>query len=141
MKDCITLSFKAKKENVRIVRAVVRNFLVLKGVYEQDIFDSELAIDEAVANIIEHTYNYDESKVIIMTLVWENNEMEVILRDFGEKVDPGKVKPRDLNDIREGGLGVYIIKKIFDVMEWKNIEGPGNLLYLRKKYQIALKKE
>ncbi len=141
MKETMTLHFHAKKENVRIVRALVRNFLLLRGVFEQDIFDTELAVDEAVANVIEHTYNYDETKIIIFTMVWDGNSLEVLLRDFGPKVDPSKVKPRPLEEIREGGLGVYIIQKIFDEMYWKEIEGPGNLLYLKKVYKVPEKEK
>ena len=140
LREVLTMSFHSKKENVRIVRAVVRNFLLLRGVFEQDIFDTELALDEAVANVIEHTYKYDESKIIILTLIWEDGQLEVLIRDFGPKVDPSKIKPRPLDEIREGGLGVYIIQKIFDEMRWKEINAPGNLLYLRKTYEIPDKK-
>ncbi len=136
MKETITLSFAARKENVRIVRAIVRNFLLLRGAFEQDIFDTELALDEAVANIIEHTYKCDPSKYIIMTLIWNDGALEVLLRDFGEKVNPSRVKPRPLDEIREGGLGVYIIKKVFEIVEWKEEVTNGNLLYMRRNYKI-----
>ena len=135
MREILTVSFHAKKENVRIIRAVARNFLLLRGVFEQDIFDTELALDEAVANVIEHTYKYDETKIIVVTFVWEDGILDVLIRDFGPKVDPSKIKPRALDEIREGGLGVYIIQKIFDVMEWKDVE-MGNLLHLQKKYEL-----
>ncbi len=137
MKDIITLSFLSKRANVRIVRAVVRNFLLINGVFEQDIFDTELALDEAVANVIEHTYKEKEDEAIILTLIWhEDNTLEVLIRDFGEKVDPSKVKPRPLEELREGGLGVYIIRKVFDIMEWQDIPSKGNLLHLKRKFNI-----
>ncbi len=139
MKETLTLSFAAKKENVRIVRAVIRNFLILRGVLEQDIFDTELALDEAVANVIEHTYKCDPSKYIVLTLNWEDGILDVLLRDFGEKVDPASIKPRALDEVREGGLGVYIIKKIFDVVEWVEKVERGNLLHLRKSFNIPRK--
>ena len=140
MKDMITLSFLSKRANVRIVRAVVRNFLLIKGVFEQDIFDTELALDEAVANVIEHTYKEKEDQAIILTLIWDENKiLEVLIRDFGEKVDPSKIKSRPLEELREGGLGVYIIRKVFDVMEWKEIPSKGNLLYLKRSFNIPNK--
>ncbi|RKX48778.1 MAG: ATP-binding protein, partial [Thermotoga sp.] len=91
--EVISLSFPAKAENIRIARTVVRNFLLLKKVFEEDIFDTELALDEAVSNIIVHTYKKDESKYIVMTLTWKDdkNELEILLRDFGPKVDPSKI--------------------------------------------------
>ncbi|WP_084758785.1 ATP-binding protein [Thermosipho affectus] len=134
--DFISLTFFSRSENIKIARSVIQNFLAQKGIKEQDIFDTELAVNEAIANVIEHTYKFQRDKTIIMTLKWlEPNILEVYLRDFGEKVDPAKVKPRKLEEIRPGGLGVYIIKKIFNKMEFKDVEN-GNLLYLLKKYEI-----
>ncbi len=140
-RETLVISFHAKKENVRITRAVVRNFLLLRGVFEQDIFDTELALDEAVANVIEHTYQYDESKIMTLTLIWNTSGiLEVLIRDFGPKVDPSKIKSRPLEELKEGGLGVYIIRKIFDVMEWRDVNN-GNLLYLKKSYSIPSRGE
>ncbi|MBT1247528.1 MULTISPECIES: ATP-binding protein [unclassified Thermosipho (in: thermotogales)] len=134
--DFISLTFFSRSENIKIARSVIQNFLAQKGIKEQDIFDTELAVNEAIANVIEHTYKFQRDKTIIMTLKWlEPNILEVYLRDFGEKVDPAKVKPRKLEEIRPGGLGVYIIKKIFNKMEFKDVEN-GNLLYLLKEYEI-----
>jgi len=140
--EVISISFPAKAENIRIARAVVRNFLLLKKVFEEDIFDTELALDEAVSNIIVHTYKKDESKYIIMTLMWKDEvkELEILLRDFGPKVDPSKIKPRPLEEVKPGGLGVYIIQKIFDVMKFKDVE-MGNLLILKKKYQVPPRRD
>jgi len=108
-------------------------------VFDKDIFDTELAVSEALANIIQHTYK-GAPKYIVMTAVWvEPDTLEVLLRDFGPKVDVTKVKSRNLDDVRPGGLGVYIIKKIFDIMEFKDVQG-GNLLYLRKSFLIPPKK-
>ncbi len=140
-RETLVISFHAKKENVRITRAVVRNFLLLRGVFEQDIFDTELALDEAVANVIEHTYQYDESKIMTLTLIWNTSGiLEVLIRDFGPKVDPSKIKSRPLEELKESGLGVYIIRKIFDVMEWRDVNN-GNLLYLKKSYSIPSRGE
>ncbi|QTA38746.1 ATP-binding protein [Thermosipho ferrireducens] len=132
--ETITLSFVGKSENIRIARSVIHNFLSFKGISEQDVFDTELAVNEAIANIIEHTYKF-EPNYIVMTCRWEvSGVFEVLLRDFGPKVDPTKVRSRNLEDVRPGGLGVYIIKKIFDVMEFREVD-KGNLLYLRKSFK------
>ncbi|RDI92140.1 serine phosphatase RsbU [Thermosipho africanus Ob7] len=134
--DIISITFLSKSENIKIARSVVQKFLSQKAVNEQDIFDTELAVNEAIANIIEHTYKFEKDKIIKMTLKWtEPNVLEIYLRDFGPKVDPSKVKPRPLEEIRPGGLGIYIIQKIFDVMEFKDVSC-GNLLLLKKEYNI-----
>lgn len=136
MEDIISLIFYSKSENIKIARSVIRAFLSQKSINEQDIFDTELAINEAIANIIEHTYKFDKNKIIKMTLRWiKPNKIDIYLRDFGPKVDPSKVKPRPLDEIRPGGLGVHIIRKIFDKMEFKDVNC-GNLLILEKEYKL-----
>jgi serine/threonine-protein kinase RsbW len=139
LNQTVTISFSGLTENIKLARVVIHTFLTFRGVFDKDIFDTELAINEAIANIIQHTYKGDP-KSIVMTLNWiEPNELEVLLRDFGPKVDPSKIKSRELDDIRPGGLGVYIIKRIFDVMEFKNV-AEGNLLYLKRAFMLPPKK-
>ncbi len=140
LNQIVTISFSALTENIKIARAVIHTFLTFRGVFDKDIFDTELAVNEAIANIIQHTYKGDP-KYVVMTLRWTDpNILEVLLRDFGPKVDVSKVKPRDLDDIRPGGLGVYIIQRIFETMEFKDV-ADGNLLYLRRTFLIPPKKE
>jgi len=140
LNQTVTISFSGLTENVKLARVVLHTFLSFRGVFDKDIFDTELAVSEALANIIQHTYR-GEPKCITMTINWIDPDiLEVLLRDFGPKVDVSKVKPRKLDDIRPGGLGVYIIKKIFDVMEFRDVKG-GNLLYLRRSFLIPPKKQ
>jgi len=140
LNQIVTISFSALTENIKLARVVIHTFLSFRNVFDKDIFDTELAINEAIANIIQHTYK-GEPKYIIMTMNWmEPDTLEVLLRDFGPKVDPSKIKSRDLNDIRPGGLGVYIIQRIFEVMEFRDVE-EGNLLYLKRSFLIPPKKE
>ncbi|MFN3691856.1 MAG: ATP-binding protein [Fervidobacterium sp.] len=139
MDQTITMSFPGLVENIKLARSILHVFLTFRGAFDKDIFDTELAINEAIANIIQHTYK-GEPNYIIMTINWiDPDTMEILLKDFGPKVDPDKIKSRDLDDVRPGGLGVYIIKHIFDVMEFKDVS-EGNLLYLRKRYLIPPKK-
>lgn len=139
MDQTITISFPGLVENIKIARSMLHVFLTLRGVFDKDIFDTELAINEAIANIIQHTYK-GEPNYIIMTINWKQPDiLEVLLRDFGPKVDPEKIRSRELDDVRPGGLGVYIIKHIFETMEFRDVS-EGNLLYLKKKYLIPPKK-
>ena len=41
-------------------------------------------------------------------------------------------KSRELDEIRPGGLGVYLIKSVMDFTEWSFDEKSGNKLYMYK---------
>ncbi len=78
-----------------------------------------LAIDEALANVIRHGYDGASDRPIFLTIapLVENGAetgMRVCIEDHARKVDPSKIKSRDLEAVRPGGLGVHIIQEIMD---------------------------
>ncbi len=73
-----------------------------------------LAIDEAITNIIRHTYNRETDKEIHISLLNDEKALRITLRDFGTKPDLNKISSRDLKDVRPGGLGCHFIKEIMD---------------------------
>lgn len=132
--DYIELEILSKTKYIKILRETMKYFLKLND-YNNDeqIFFMELALNEAVANVIEHTYKFDELKRIIIKFELINSDFNIYIRDFGEKIDISKVKSRDLEDIKDHGLGVHIISQVFDNIMWKDINEDGNLLILTKK--------
>lgn len=140
MKDYLTVACSAKMENIRCIRSVTRSFLKMRHVSDEELFDTELALNEAVANIIEHTYKYDASQKIVFTMYWdeENRRADFYLRDFGQKVEIDRVASRDLNQLEDHGLGVHIIQCLMDGMSFcPHQVNSGNLLRLHKSYHIV----
>ncbi len=118
---------------VKTLRCVVKNFLTANNVKDDNsVYDLELVMAEALINVIEHTYNFDSTKLISCILEMKDDVLEMKIRDFGPKVKLESLKPRDLSKLREGGLGLYLIRALVD--EWKYEEVcKGNLLILRRK--------
>ena len=60
------------------------------------------------------------------------------IADHAPAVDPARVRPRDLDDCRPGGLGVAFIDSLMD--EWRiepGRDGKGNVLHMRKRITIG----
>jgi anti-sigma regulatory factor (Ser/Thr protein kinase) len=97
--------------------------------------DLVMAVDEACQNIIRHAYSgWDEPGDIVADFILEDGSLIVHLMDFAEPVDQGRIKSRDLDDVRPGGLGVHLIKSVTD--EAIFVEPPpgvGNLFKLTKR--------
>ena len=90
-----------------------------------------LAIDEALQNIIRYAYDFDKTKKILINLnKISDNNLRVELRDFGKRVSTSEIKPRELNDIRPGGLGIHFIKNIAKKISYEHKEDGGTLLTL-----------
>ncbi len=118
---------------VKSVRCVLRNFLAANDVNDEDmVYDLELALSEALVNVIEHTYKFDSSKLISCTFEMKEDTFEIRIRDFGPKVDLQKLNPRPLSQPREGGLGLYLIRNLVDSWQYEDV-CMGNSLLLRRK--------
>ncbi len=76
-----------------------------------------LAVDEAVTNIIRHTYKGEPGKPIILSAEIKDDHLHLRLRDYGPPVDKAKLKGRELEDVKPGGLGLLLLQSIFSTVE------------------------
>lgn len=78
-----------------------------------------LAVDEACANIIKHGQSWLRPKGRITVDIEESRKkIEIAVRDFCREKDVDKIKPRELQDIRPGGLGTHFIREVMDSVEF-----------------------
>lgn len=117
---------------LKIIRSGVTHVTQLCGFTTDDCNAVTIAVDEALANIIKHTYKGATNKKIVVSLRVLKDRFEIVLRDFGKKLDLSKVKSRDLDDVRPGGLGVHLIRSTMDEVVYDNSLSDGNRLTLAK---------
>ena len=103
----------------------------------QDLKDElVLAIAEAAQNIVKHAYKDIETnndKMEIKISLGTNNELEIGFFDKGKPVDGAKVRHRNIDDVKPGGLGTFFIQQIMDAVVFREGEKPWiNHLILTK---------
>jgi anti-sigma regulatory factor (Ser/Thr protein kinase) len=118
------------------VRKEVRQFLGKNGFDECATELMVLALDEACTNIIRHAYA-SCSKPVRLEMTALRAMVRFVLRDYGKSCDPKKIKSRELEDIRPGGLGVHIIKQAFDNVTYSP-QSKGTRLILEKKRPASI---
>ncbi len=118
---------------LRIIRASVGVLCELGGMDEDEKCQVVLAVDEACSNIIRHSYDGADDQPIICEGRIDEGYLVVTLQDFGKKVDPSSIQPRELSDVRPGGLGVHFIREVMDEVEFGNHAEEGTRLCLRKR--------
>ncbi|MCB0155199.1 MAG: ATP-binding protein [Anaerolineae bacterium] len=96
------------------------------------VFAIELAIGEALANVIEHSYEGKTGQEIHLTLTIDEAKLCLSIRDFGRKFDKVQYRPPNLNVPTEGGYGVYLIRRMMDEVNYIDPEGQGTQLDLVK---------
>ena len=93
-----------------------------------------LAVDEALANVMRHGYEGATDRPIWID-IWplEGGGLRLMIEDEARQVDPEKIKGRDLEDIKPGGLGVHIIREVMDVAKYERRPEKGMRLTLEKR--------
>src|ERR1700741_2634652 len=93
------------------------------------------AVDEALTNIVRHSYGNRLDQPIAMYFRRAQRRhdgqiqqgLEILLCDRGPAVDPSKLQGRPLEEIRPGGLGLHFIRQAMDTVEFTR-KGPTNRL-------------
>ena len=130
-------SFSATFDNLKNIRSMLVDFLNNHKLQVKEIKEIELGTDEAVTNIIKHSYKEENKKNIIQVeLETSENKVIIHLYDNGTPVNEEKIKPRELSDVKPGGLGTYFINKIMDEVRWKKSDKWVNHLTLIKNINI-----
>lgn len=136
--DFIEMRFPAKAEYVGVIRLSISGIASRMGFSYDDIEDLKIAMSEAVSNVVTHAYN-DEGEVTIGFGVYEDR-LEVMVADRGGSFDLQKIKTdigpydkevEEIENLREGGFGLFLIKALMDKVEINNKYG---VIVLMTKY-------
>ena len=132
----LELGVPARSDRLCDIRAAVRECVESAGCSEESTADIVLAIDEACQNIIRHAYKGNPEGLIELEICREGEDLVFSLLDSGPVVDPAKVKPRDLDDVRPGGLGTHFIQEVMDRADFLPRPGRGgNLLKMVRRIE------
>jgi serine/threonine-protein kinase RsbW len=130
------LKVDSKLESLPIINECIAKMMKGIGAGERNIFEVQMAVDEACTNIIKHAYSGEEGPItLICKLV--DDEFVVTIRDRGKPFDARSVPAPDLHaDLdkrRIGGLGIHFMRKMMDEVSYSFDAEEGNELTMRKK--------
>lgn len=130
----LSIGFPAQPQELGSMRHKLAAALAQAGVETVLRQSLVLAVDEACANVIRHAYGGACESRMELRLSQAGPELHFELRDFAPCVDPDRVKPRDLDETRPGGLGINFIDTLMDSWSLQPLtDRAGNLLTMRKR--------
>ncbi|MCW8936244.1 MAG: ATP-binding protein [Gammaproteobacteria bacterium] len=123
----------SRPDMLKPLRKFVRELAKKLNCCDESLECLVIAINEACMNVMQHAYNNRQDEEIIIEFWKDNEDLVIKIFDFAEEVEIEKIKSRDLEDIRPGGLGVHFINQSMDCVEYKHISNEkGNVLEMRK---------
>lgn len=115
------IKIPAKTENLETIRNFIISATKSLGFHEDEMNKILLAVDEACSNVIRHAYHFKEN-LMKVNLRIEAKKLTVTIIDHGKSFNPNKVKTPEmdkyLKSYKVGGLGMLLMKKLMDEVEY-----------------------
>ncbi|MEP6896419.1 MAG: ATP-binding protein [Chloroflexota bacterium] len=132
-----SVQFIAKFEYLDEIREFVGEIARVGGFDAKDVYNIQLAADEAASNVIEHAYEGVSNGVLELSCGVKANVITIILIDHGESFDPSEIPMPDLKaDLSErkiGGLGIFLMRKLMDEVHYETKPNKSNVLTMIKR--------
>jgi serine/threonine-protein kinase RsbW len=110
----------------------------LTGLSEACITDVNICLDELFTNIVSYGFEDDLAHIIRFAMDLDNQVLTLSIEDEGVPFNPLEKKdpevPADLIDVRIGGLGIHIVRKLMDDIRYTRKQGK-NKLTMKKSIQ------
>lgn len=129
-------TFPANKTSLQAISEMVCTFAKSLGFSPKQVYEIDLAVDEACSNIIDHAYGPRSEEDFLVKLSSDELGMTIVLEDHGLPFDPAEVPSPDLESPleqrQERGLGVFLIHQLMDGVAYKRVDDTTNRLIMRK---------
>jgi len=147
MKKVLDLWFFAfSRRSLRHIRALVADMTLDMGLSEEESYDIETVVEEALANAIEHAYpeGYGPVRIVMKQVT---GGLSIVVRDWGRPISPEMLEvAADVEEwFKEGkerGMGIAFMKALVDRFEFRNlVQGKEIKLFKKVKARKGTKKK
>ncbi len=137
MAQRFSLTVDSRLERLGEIADFIEDAASCCGMDDKQVYDVQMAVDEACSNVIEHAYRGKPTGKINIVCEKRGKDFVVTIRDTGKPFDPKQVEqPKTnapLSERNIGGLGLFFINKLMDHVKFDFSSGRGNTLTLVKK--------
>lgn len=127
-------------EYINIVQATARQIAQTIGFKKEAILEIELALEEGLANIIEHAFEKNEQNTIDVIFEETSLGLKLILKEQGIPFDPNQApvyhipaeNSDDLSQVSTTGLGSFLMKNLVNEVTFHNLGPEGKETHLIK---------
>lgn len=131
------LRLKAILENVPVAIECVSQLAESAGFDQGALYEIQLAVDEACANVVQHAYEGSDPGDMEISCRFEDQTLSIRVRDWGWGFDPNGVEVPDVEAPLEertlGGLGLFIVRNVMDDVKFTFDAVLGNELTMSKR--------
>jgi sigma-B regulation protein RsbU (phosphoserine phosphatase) len=118
------------------VNRTVTEFAKKHGLASELVYRVKLVLEEIITNIISYGYEDISEHEISVRLSWKDPRIEIEIKDDGRPFNPLEAPQPDIGkplvERQIGGLGIHLVRKMMDDLEYRR-ESDRNCLVLKTK--------
>jgi serine/threonine-protein kinase RsbW len=135
MAPTLSLHIATTPHSIRLARKLLYATACLAGASEETARDIELAVGEALTNILRHAYENGVGPAEV-DITCERSGLTLVVRDWGAAKPLPELPAMLPRDATSGGRGLYLIRRLMDTVEVQhNPEGRGMTVRLSKGFE------
>ena len=133
--NCRQIVLRNKVEEITRMSAFLEEICEELNISMENAFNINLAIEEAVTNVIMYAYPKGEEHDFTLSVRHIDDRLIFKLIDSGEEFDPTVQPDADVSlslDKRPiGGLGIFLIRKIMKTVKYRRVDGKNVLTMVK----------
>ncbi|WP_321504437.1 ATP-binding protein [uncultured Methanoregula sp.] len=135
MSSSFVLTIKPDLNEIPAISIALDSVMKNHSFVEEEILDTQLAVEEAITNVIVHGYEGRDGEIVIRCRATKGI-VEIEIEDMAIPFDPLTLPEPDLtgsvDDRQIGGLGIFLIRRVMDEIVYR-YENNKNILVLVKR--------
>lgn len=133
----VRLEIESRLDHVELLGRAVRALCATGGVPARECAQVELALVEAVNNVIRHAYLGEAGHPVRVTFTLRDGQFSIEIEDEGLPMPPREAPaldfdPTDIANLPEGGMGLFIIESVMDHVEFER-RGSRNAMVMTRR--------
>jgi len=131
MDDQLTLQVKNTIAAIPAANEAASRWLTQRNTPPAADYFANLAIEELVTNCIKYAFDDDKEHIVQIDLNLSGHELMLTVTDDGHPFNPLEFPEPDINQPVEdrplGGLGIHLLRKMADRIEYARVENKNQL--------------
>jgi serine/threonine-protein kinase RsbW len=128
----LSLALPREELSVPVVRRVLKSSMQALGVEQAVVHDIEVALSEAVTNVLDHAAKGEEYEV---SAGIDGDVCVIEIIDSGTGFDAGELGHGDADPGAEEGRGIQIMRALVDRVTFRNVPTVGTVVHLEKRLE------
>ncbi len=135
-RNVYAFELKSKLSKLKTLRQHLNRFAQVIGLPQNCLLEVNISLDELFTNVVSYGFEDDLEHEVSFTLQIDHEKLIISVEDDGKPFNPLEAQapkiPSHPADIKIGGLGIFITRKLMDEISYKREDGKNKLTLMKK---------